>query len=749
MGSRWLLLLSGIVSCLLFVATLPLHAQPPTQAGTPLIMLQRVTFDPLENLPAPAIAPETGVRSAGSFSYYLVQFQGPIQKEWKARTEELGAVLLDYIPDFAFVARMDGATQVKVRALPFVRWIGPYRPAYKLSPGLDVWGDNKVPVVIQTFPGDNISTLGAQLTSLEGEVLAAWQGEPGGYVRAVVPRAALEQIAGLPAVEWIAPYYDPQLTNNVACDTIMEVMPVWEDLGIYGKGQVVAVADTGLDTGSLNTLSADFRGRVLRAYGLGWEGVWRDRHGHGTHVAGSILGSGVLSGSHPAEHQYAGSFAGVAPEAQLIVQSVMDQEGTLGGIPEDLNHLFGPPYEDGARIHSDSWGTDGKGEYSFRSQMADQFAWTHKDMSLIFAAGNGGQDVFPPFGVIDPDAISSPGTAKNVITVGATESQRKTDVLWARWTYIYYVYPLINDLISDNPNGMAAFSSRGPTDDGRIKPDLVAPGVNIISARSHDPEAGVGWGAIDEHYSLGGGTSMSTPLVAGASALVREFYVEQKGLSNPSAVLIKATLVNGAVNIAPGQYGTGETQEIPWEVPNNVIGWGRVNVKNSLMPASPRRIEFDDHTAGLETGESAVYAYTIAAAPDDPAALRVTLGWTDYPGALPAARALVNDLDLEVVGPDGAHYYGNGGSSPDRLNNVEDVVIENVPAGVYQVIVRAYNAPYGPQPYALVVSGNSLLPSGVPTPTVTPTGTPSPVPTPRPFGGSRNYLPLLQVYYGQ
>jgi len=919
----------------------------------PEIHLQRATFEPLAGEPVlPGYLRAEGCAD-GVRGYYLVQFKGPVREEWKQELERLGGELLDYIPDFAFIVRMEEATKAQVQNLSFVRWAGPYHPAYKLHHDLDELATEAVSVVIQTFPGEDIDGFLGTVTSLGGEISSSRADCFGGYTRATLPASRLLEVARLAAVSWIEPYIEPRLHNDVArSNVIMDVEAVWQRLGLYGEGQVVAIADTGLDTGDEATLSADFRGRVLAAYALGRPGDWSDPNGHGTHVAGSALGNGYLSGSDPWAHSYTGSFAGVAPEAKLVLQSVMDAEGSLSGIPDDYDDLFGPPYSLGARIHSDSWGgpTGGTwenpeyGGYDADARQVDEFAWTHKDMVILNSAGNEGVDADGD-GVIDLDSIGSPATAKNLITVGATESQRDTyegDTWGAGWPDDYPAFPISGDHISDNPDGVAAFSSRGPADDGRIKPDVAAPGTNIVSARSHHPDAETGWGEYNEHYIYNGGTSMACPLVAGAAAIVRDWYNDVQGLATPTSALIKATLINGAEDIGPGQYGAGAYREIPRFHPNNVIGWGRVNLKNSIMPDPPSTIWYDDHTDGLSTGQSITYDFfyssTVRANPNytlvseglsddspdwgkvafippsqprplgepgsglqrtqscndyitdggfeaggvnwwvegltslssyahggnysaylgdydngedwlwqtidfpsdateatlsfwfdqdseetfwgyydffgvavydadweeilvrvllrdgpditpgwtqvrynfskadleavrgqtvqvafvvstdyaDPTAVwvddvslrictgeigpssvpfRVTLVWTDYPGSLAAAKALVNDLDLEVIGPDGTHYFGNGGPGPDRLNNVEDVVVVEPSEGHYQVVVTAYNVPQGPQPYAIVASGPIEI-----------TPTPTPIPTLTPTPGI--YLPMVIKNYG-
>jgi hypothetical protein len=211
------------------------------------------------------------------------------------------------------------------------------------------------------------------------------------------------------------------------------------------------------------------------------QGDWSDPDGHGTHTAGSILGDGSASG---------GQYKGTAPGAELVHQSVMDYNGGLDGLPLDLGDLFLQTYDLGARIHSDSWGASVAGEYNENAAAVDAFMWDHKDMLVLFSAGNSGADADQD-GVIDPDSIGSPGTAKNVLTVGASENERPT--IATTWSaFGYGANPIRDDTLANDFEGMAAFSSRGPTDDGRIKPDVVAPGTYIVSPRSQ------GWPFYDD-----------------------------------------------------------------------------------------------------------------------------------------------------------------------------------------------------------------------------------------------------------
>ena len=162
-----------------------------------------------------------------------------------------------------------------------------------------------------------------------------------------------------------------------------------------------------------------------------------------------------------------------------------------------------------------------------------------------------------------------------------------------------------------------------------------------------------------------------------------------------SAALLKAFLVNGAVDLAPGQYGSDEA-EIP-PAPNDIEGWGRIDVEPFNQTGSWMKVL--DDKEGMRLDESRVFRIEVASGNE----LRVTLAWSDYP-SLPEARLqLVNDLDLRVVGPDGSVYYPNGRDSRDPLNNVERIVLDiSGSPGDYTIELDAWNVPFSPQPFALV-----------------------------------------------
>ena len=191
-------------------------------------------------------------------------------------------------------------------------------------------------------------------------------------------------------------------------------------------------------------------------------------------------------------------------------------------------------------------------------------------------------------GVTDLRQIGSQAAAKNCITVGASESYRPDLTLEYGYkgfrtdsgTLKFGANPIKFDPMANNPEGMAAFSSRGPTSESRVKPDVVAPGTGILSARSSEAsDSGIFGESDDPRWMYDAGTSMATPLVSGCAAVIRQ-ALEHNHLKNvrqalelnppknagarykPSAALVKAVLINGAVDLA-GQYHPSEAGRFP------------------------------------------------------------------------------------------------------------------------------------------------------------------------------------------
>ena len=431
-----------------------------------------------------------------------------------------------------------------------------------------------------------------------------------------------------------------------------------------GSGQIVAVADSGLDEDH-----GDFGTRVVGNYDVIGDGSTADKHsGHGTHVSCTVLGDGSKGG-----------YAGVAPDAELYFQA-MENDNTGNFVSPSLNYLLNSAYNAGARIHTNSWGsaaTSTQGQYTSEAEAVDDRAFNYdkvgsgqEGLTILFAAGNDGPN---------PGTVGSPSTAKNVVTVGNHQAR-----------------------YSGAPDNLMSGSSRGPTDDGRIKPDIIAPGGYVRSCRAQEAQDTGGSSWQSTWYLEYTGTSMATPNAAGAATLIREYLIEIAQRPSPQGALVKALLVLGAQDINSRN------------IPNNDEGWGRVNLKETLAPSQGRGIWVDDRSLLTRSGTSKSYVFNVTYANSQ---LKAVLAWSDYRGSRFASKALVNDLDLEVEAPDGTVYLGNDfangrsttGGTKDDINNLEVVLIDAAMKGVWTVRVNdAYHAGSGAQPFAIAVSGQGV-----------------------------------------
>ncbi|MGI8822389.1 MAG: S8 family serine peptidase [Acidimicrobiia bacterium] len=687
--------------------------------------------------------PESVQVDGAGRGYYVVALDGPITEADAAALRATGAELLAYEPDFAYQVRMAADAADVIAGLDGVTAVTSVRGADKLAGDLAATGLYRIRFqrgVDAAAAAVDIAAAGVQVLAAQGSVMAV-QGD----------LAAMQSVAGLAEVAWVENHTFRETHNEYGAGSIVGTAAAHAN-GYDGSTQTVAVADTGIGGGTAATAHIDIpSARVAAVYN--WPGIPSAGcynvigdaaqdvdSGHGTHVAVSVLGDGNGSGIG----------TGSAPAARLVFQAIEDWADMISacalfnpdgyyliGIPEDFTGLFQQAYDAGARIHSNSWGSDANGDYTSDSVTVDTFMWNHRDMLITYSAGNSGVDANAD-GVIDNDSIGSPATAKNTLTVGASENDRSGNwncddsvdtenactggqnalgTYGSRWPADYPAAPISNDLTAGNAQQMAAFSSRGPTDDGRIKPDVVAPGTWILSGYSDlyqfgydgapNPQNGAfqydGWGTpYNDDYKYMGGTSMSNPITAGAAAVVRDFYDKAHG-HQATAALTKATLINSAVDLLDENNDGVNDNDFP--IPNNHEGWGLVNV----AAATDGSAQFVDEGAGLTTGGTSSHTYAVAGG----SPLRVSVVWTDYPSTASASVNLVNDLDVTVTGPGGVTYRGNvfsggwstTGGSADRLNNVENVYVQNAAAGDWTVTVTGFNVPFGPQPYALVVDG--------------------------------------------
>jgi hypothetical protein len=708
-------------SLLLFAAASGLSAQPMSRAARPetVISLRSGAID--TSRPEPAIPEALRAKSADAREdqVVLVKFPGPVTAHQIQALRDASVRVYSYLPDYAFLVKMPAGSEVKsVLSSLGASWSGPFHPAYKIAPEISGIRASKAtpantatyqPVMVHVLPD---ADLGEVVRTMKGfgahGIVGTQRGSEFSRVRLLLTPAEIgalrEPLANLKDVFWIELEGRRTLLNDTTVWVGQsglaggQTTPIFSQ-GIYGEGQVVGILDTGIDpdmcyfrdttlgalpptnacnggtvvnTAQRKILAVDFLWPNECAGGIG-NTEW-DTHDHGTHVAGTVAGDNF---ANPLLHDTAD---GMAPGAKLVIQDggfATDNCADLPGIGcpvVDLNPIYQQAYDQGARIHTNSWGDNEnaavQNNYSAGSQDVDEFMWNHKDFLVFFAAGNAG----PGTGT-----VGSPSTAKSAVSVGAT-------------------------LRGTSADSMASFSSCGPTQDGRIKPEITVPGSSIVSANNDINVTTNNCGTITMS-----GTSMASPGAAGLTALIRQYYtdgwyptggkVSTDGFT-PSAALLRATLVNSAVNMA-------NTTAIP----ANCQGWGRVLLENALSFTGQTRKLFVKDTDSFNTGstnEDRTYNFTVSAG--EP--LKVTLAWTDFPSTPAASVNLNNDLDLIVTGPGGTflgNVFASGssttGGTGDRRNTLEQVLIAAPSAGSYTVTVRSGNVPDGPQPFALVVTG--------------------------------------------
>ena len=651
---------------------------------------------------------------------YIVHMIGPIASSWRPTLERMDVDVLHYMHNYAYRVRMTPEQAKEVSELYFVDWVGIYHPAYKIQPGLEP-GIVEVMLLSESSEGSIISLLETTDVIFFADVAT---GEY--YFKANVnSREKLHILANINDVNFLTEYAEPELLDEIQTQLIGGGCWFFDDedddpstpyrnhgdygsymnqIGYEGEGIVIAIADSGIGARSHEPNHPDFQERLIGRYS--YDGMLGDFVGHGTHCAGIAAGH-TFGGTEETNPQgyYLGQ--GSAPGADLYDIKIFTKTAEhldpdyIG--PTDIYDILQKGSAGGAVVHSNSWfiGGVGTGTYGFYSSRYDKGV---RDFGMVVpvAAGNTG----PSY-----QTITQPATGKNVITVGAS----------------------INDP-GPGAENVWIYSSRGWTQDNRIKPDLIAPGEGV-------PSTWIDWEwhpsleipvSYEYGYSTHSGTSMAAPALAGASAVTIEWYEVNHG-SSPSPAMVKALLINTANDLCNENGNTGP-------IPNRDEGWGIVDISKLERPLEdpvPFYLYDQEHifTNSLQVHEHVVVPDRLG----EP--LKFSLVWTDKeaPSGTGNGRAIINDLNLEVETPSGEFIRGNAfdlsgnGQSDDGYtysnaqvmgafdynndgwddtNNVENVYIhpDDVEIGNYIVRIKADNIAgdavdlgYNSQDYALVV----------------------------------------------
>jgi serine protease AprX len=602
------------------------------------IRLKADTFDPLKEEPTiPAV-----LKLATSNNYYLIyliQCNGPIQPEWIPMLQEKGVKILGYIPDYAYVVRMNEVTRRVVEQFPFVRWTGFYHPAYKIDPNLrQSGGEIELNVVVFRENGivGNVSETAIRIEELGGKIV--YDGKDNSVLIVKIDASKIDDIAFLPQVEWIdesgpkIPCMD-NVRIFIGADTAFTC-------GFDGSGIVGEVKDDGL-----NQTHPDFVGQILGTDGSPSEAS------HGTCSFGIVFSSGANNAQA----------RGMLPNGDGVF--------CYWGVSR-LGSIYYLQLLWGGLFQSNGWGQGSANgtytTYSGEDDISIGLSVNYHGITVLYAAGDVGSHPVSLY----PDAV-----AKNVISVGALVHWDDTDRTNDQWVTF--------------PGSGIGFPSYGPAADGRIKPDLCGPydwiyTTDWVGANGYR----VGNYVTKTSDAYFGTTSGATAVVAGAVGIVYQMYKENLFGNNPSGAIPHASTVKAILMADAYQYEFSQATRYQQ-------GWGVPDLKNTLI-IGPRHFIVDEETA-LQTGESAIYHLT----PQEGYPLKVSLVWTDPAGIPGASRALVNDLNLKVTAPDASVYWGNygldtshwsiSGGIPDTLNNVENVFVENPQAGEWTIEVIAQN----------------------------------------------------------
>ena len=667
---------------------------------------------------------------------HMVQFKGPVKPEWYKALENTGVRVVTYIPNNAYIVYGDSASlgslqqHLNTTGADGIQWDGEYLTDFKLNPTIHTANAEAYEIQLVKDDAANRPTLDLinRLQSRNGKITEAL-----GYVTvtAYMSLQDVQTIAAQPDVFSVIPHVPMKkmderqnmiVSGNLTADGTNPTGPGWmEWLAAKGFTQDqftasnfgVDVTDSGIDNAVPETpnhfglytggeLTGPSRFVYARLEGTPNGGsTIQGCDGHGTVNAHIIGGFSTQNGAPYMDDQGFHYGMGVAPFVK-VGSSVIFDPGVFT-FP-DYEDLQSRAYRDNMRISSNSWGA-ASNVYNVDSQRYDALvrdaqpsdsavpAPGNQEMVIVFAAGNNG----PSAG-----SIIRPGNAKNLIAAGGNENvQAFGDADQC----------LIEDADADNAMDIIFFSSRGPTADGRKKPDIMAPGSHVSGGvaqadgqRGPNPNplgsalscfdatgvcAGPGTNNFfpvgQQWFTASSGTSHSTPAVAGGAALLRQYFINH-GMTPPSAAMTKAYLMNSA------RYMTGDgANDTLW---SNNQGMGLMDLGMAL-DGTPRTLD-DQNPANLFTasGETRVFSGTVG---DSTKPFRVTLAWTDAPGST-TGSAWNNNLDMTVtVG--GNTYKGNvfsgansvTGGNADGSNNVESVFLPAGVSGPFTITVTATN----------------------------------------------------------
>jgi hypothetical protein len=558
-------------------------------------------------------------------AFAIIQFEHIPTAEERQQLLKSGITLADYIPNNAYTASIRGVInenilqQIKARAI--VELNPEQKMPLSLAGGLIPPWSVKVPGTVDVWVSLlkvlSYESVIKELQQRNFDILSTLY-KNFHVISLRIPLQRLNELASLPFIEYVqsAPHEDQPLNNVDRSDARANVLNASTTVGgrnLKGEGMVIGIGDN-----ADPQLHVDFTNRLInRTYAPpGPE--------HGRHVAGTAAGAGILNEL----------YKGYAPKATIISQYFSGIWQNAATYIQDYGMvLTNNSY--GAIVGDCSY----NGLYDLYSAILDQQAFDYPYLENVFAAGNSGADNCPPYPSGFRTVLGSYQSAKNVITVGAT----------------------------DSAGNIANFSSKGPVKDGRIKPEISSMGQKVVSA---------GFGS----YWYNSGTSMACPGVTGGLTLLYQLYKQRNAGNNPKSGLMKAIVCNSTHDL--GNNG-----------PDFSYGFGWLDLQRAALTIENNRY----FTSVIANGIQNTHSITV---PANTAQLKVMLYWHDPPASSLSSQALVNDLDLTVQTPLSATIFpkildtipsgitNTSTEGADHVNNIEQVIINNPQAGIYSVKVK-------------------------------------------------------------
>ncbi|HPC93979.1 MAG TPA: S8 family serine peptidase [Sedimentisphaerales bacterium] len=554
--------------------------------------------------------------------------------------------LLSYIPHGAWLASLPLSEAGRVAAMPEVRALAKIEPRDKIDPSLREGGVNacskadagRARLIATFFEDADLRASARIIVQLGGRVLGSSHAD--NRILLLLPEDRIDDLASHDSVKWIDQHYESvDLNDGVRAATNVDPVQSWP-YDLSGSGVIVGQWESRHPDAN----HVDLIGRVMNIDDGAPIGD------HATLVAGTLLGDGSLLPSR--------RYRGMAPGATLVSFRAWDNVVELREQYEQAVGLYG------IDIANNSWGKVEWHVYKDYCAALDAIVrgGLGRPVSIVCAAGNEG----------DWATITSMAVAKNVISVGATNSDDGS--IWS-------------------------WSNKGPTGDGRIKPDVMSPGC----------EARRGWSVWStlpsNRYGSGCGTSMAAPSVSGILALLLEDWRSTRE-ADPLPSTLKGILIHTAMDLEnPG--------------PDYSSGYGAIDARAAVDVIRADTLDeviVEDRIIWPQQE----HVYTLDVLPDQ-TELKLTLVWDDFPADPLAAQALVNDLDLVVTDPDGQRHFPwtldpsvprepARRDQEDHINNVEQVHVENPIEGSWRVTVLGARVPECEQTYSLIASPGPLEP---------------------------------------